>query len=358
MTIKKLPQIKLNEPERKWMELLWNKISNKEKYSYRTIRASLISDLPKNFHPRQISRLLVDAKGERITLLGIYTIDSRNNLIEKANRVVEEIRNTLIKNPTFQRFISSEIGQSLKIPEEEVGLILNLLSEFGWLIRGASISDQYFGYSSIEIADDDDVFDNYLNFNSVEDLIWQHFEKEKEVKGKSKTLEERGKGQSQDNSNSGGVFIKPIFSSKVSKTDEKLCFVLMPFREEWSDRVYKLLLRETIESLGLQCLRADNLTGQIIMEDIWIKINQAAFIIADVTNWNPNVMYELGIVHTIGKPAILITQDLKKIPFDFKHLRHFEYKDNAESFINFKNQLKEVLVDLYKTTYQNILLNT
>ena len=82
----------------------------------------------------------------------------------------------------------------------------------------------------------------------------------------------------------------------------------MPFTKDWSDRVYRNYIRKNIEKLGLQCLRADNLTGQIIIEDIWTKINQAAFIIADVTDRNPNVMYELGIAHTYVKPCTIVVE--------------------------------------------------
>ena len=63
--------------------------------------------------------------------------------------------------------------------------------------------------------------------------------------------------------------IRPIFSSRVSTIDARLCFVLMPFNEPWSDRLYFKLIRPTVEELGMQCIRADNLTGQIIVEDIW-----------------------------------------------------------------------------------------
>ena len=123
------------------------------------------------------------------------------------------------------------------------------------------------------------------------------------------------------------------------------------FPEPWSDRLYYKLIRPTIESLGLQCIRADNLTGQIIIEDIWTKINQCGIIVAEVTGRNPNVMYELGIVHTIGKPTILITQQIQDIPFDFAHLRHYPYEDNIDGFRELSDTLREVAIQVFKNTY-------
>jgi nucleoside 2-deoxyribosyltransferase len=129
----------------------------------------------------------------------------------------------------------------------------------------------------------------------------------------------------------------------------------MPFTEPWSDRVYSKLIRKNVEELGIQCLRADNLRGQIIIEDIWAKINQSAFIIADVTNKNANVMYELGIVHTVGKPTILITQDISQNPFDVSHLRHYSYKDNIDSFETFGNELQSIIKDMYINHYNETI---
>lgn len=61
------------------------------------------------------------------------------------------------------------------------------------------------------------------------------------------------------------------------------------------------------------------------MHDIWSAIFLADWIIADCTGRNPNVFYEIGIAHTVGKRVILITQDEKDVPFDVRHIRYFNY---------------------------------
>jgi hypothetical protein len=143
--------------------------------------------------------------------------------------------------------------------------------------------------------------DRFLEYDSIEDAIsyfWTHFQP-RELGVVYGTVVDPWAVSSSPHTASCDTVCKPIFRSRITQIDNKLCFVLMPFGEKWSDPVYKQI-REVIDNLGLQCLRADNLTGQIIVEDIWAKINQCAFIIADVTTRNPNVMYELGIVHTVG----------------------------------------------------------
>lgn len=92
-------------------------------------------------------------------------------------------------------------------------------------------------------------------------------------------------------------------------------------------------------------------TKPIIMEDIWVKINQSAFVIADVTGKNPNIMYELGIVQSIGKPAILITQEMDKIPFDTIDFRHYEYEDIPGGYEELGNIFRKKIEKIYKENY-------
>jgi hypothetical protein len=40
---------------------------------------------------------------------------------------------------------------------------------------------------------------------------------------------------------------------------------------------------------------------------------------------NPNVFYELGLAHAIGKPAILVAKTEEDIPFDLRHVRVIVY---------------------------------
>ncbi len=50
----------------------------------------------------------------------------------------------------------------------------------------------------------------------------------------------------------------------------------------------------------------------------------------DCTGRNPNVFYEIGIAHTLGREVILITQSDNDIPFDLRHLRYVRYLNNAQ----------------------------
>ncbi len=64
------------------------------------------------------------------------------------------------------------------------------------------------------------------------------------------------------------------------------------------------------------------------MSDIWKSIREARFILAELTGRNPNVFYEIGLAHAIGKPIILLTRNQEDVPFDLKALRYRYYDVN------------------------------
>ena len=53
-------------------------------------------------------------------------------------------------------------------------------------------------------------------------------------------------------------------------------------------------------------------------------------VVCDCSDRNPNVFYEIGIAHTLGKEVVLITQSKDDIPFDLRHIRYVQYLNNAE----------------------------
>ena len=139
------------------------------------------------------------------------------------------------------------------------------------------------------------------------------------------------------------MIVDPIFVGRDYKIEPKLCFVLMPFSEKWSDRIWRHI-EEIVLSNGFICKRADNLYGNNILTDIWSAINCAEIIVADITSRNPNVFYEIGIAHTVGKKVILLSQSKSDIPFDFLHYRHIIYEDNTDGIQYLIEELPNYLI--------------
>lgn len=131
--------------------------------------------------------------------------------------------------------------------------------------------------------------------------------------------------------NTAMIPIKPIFGHNTYPVQEKLVFTLMPFTNDLT-AIYSSIIKPVVEAKGLVSRRADDISSNnAIMQDIWRTICEARFIIADITGRNPNVMYEIGIAHTIGKEVILIHQrgDDAALPFDIAHVRIIIYDNTA-----------------------------
>ncbi len=102
-------------------------------------------------------------------------------------------------------------------------------------------------------------------------------------------------------------------------------FVLMPFSEDFED-VYKAGIKPAVQEAGAYCERLDEqIFHESMLERIYNQISKADLIVADMTGRNPNVFYEVGYAHALGKRVILLTQNGDDIPFDLKHYPHIVY---------------------------------
>ncbi|MBL7714448.1 MAG: hypothetical protein JNL01_03205 [Bdellovibrionales bacterium] len=108
-----------------------------------------------------------------------------------------------------------------------------------------------------------------------------------------------------------------------------LVSVMMPF-EHSLGAVYTAI-GQAATNAGLRCRRADDIwENPAIIQDVVSLIDRSRIVICDCTNRNPNVFYEAGIAHTLGREVILIAQNDLDIPFDLRHLRYVRYLNNTE----------------------------
>lgn len=140
----------------------------------------------------------------------------------------------------------------------------------------------------------------------------------------------------------GTLAVRPVFGTP---SGIKACdvFVVMPFKPEMNE-VYRQRIAMVVEAMGLTCLRADDIfSAGMVMNDTWSHIVHSRVVVADCTGRNPNVFYEIGIAHTIGKPVVLITQDADDVPFDVRHLRFVHYNSGSEAAEAFGRDLSNAI---------------
>mgnify|MGYP003214912618 FL=1 len=120
----------------------------------------------------------------------------------------------------------------------------------------------------------------------------------------------------------------------------------MPFHKSF-DRLYDTI-KKTCSSVDFQCTRSDDefKTGNILKYTLEL-ILKSQIIIAVMDGRNPNVFYEIGIAHSIGKTVILLANysKMEDIPFNLKSNRFIFYKNYNELNSELSNALKSVTND-------------
>jgi formylglycine-generating enzyme required for sulfatase activity len=122
-----------------------------------------------------------------------------------------------------------------------------------------------------------------------------------------------------------------------------LCFVLMPFKEV-PYAVYRDAIRPVCEAAGYECKRADDHKGPYNIHRIIIELLfKSDVIIADLSKWNPNVFYEMGVAHAIGNKTIMIIQEGQELPFDIKNYNCIFYENTPARLEKLKQDILECL---------------
>jgi hypothetical protein len=117
--------------------------------------------------------------------------------------------------------------------------------------------------------------------------------------------------------------------SEHENIEATLASAMMPFDAAFNT-VYNSI-RQAADNVGLRCRRADDIwENAAIIQDVVGLIDRSRVVVCDCTGRNPNVFYETGIAHMLGREVILITQSEHDIPFDLRHLRYVKYLNNAE----------------------------
>lgn len=111
----------------------------------------------------------------------------------------------------------------------------------------------------------------------------------------------------------------------------KDCFIICPLGEEnseiriKSDKFLKYVFTPVLTKNNFNVIRADQIpkVGFITTQIINLII-ECPLVVADLTDSNPNVFYELAIRHAFRKPYIQVISKGQKIPFDLSGIRTIE----------------------------------
>lgn len=146
---------------------------------------------------------------------------------------------------------------------------------------------------------------------------------------------------------------------------KKICFVIMGYGKKTDptlgktfdlDKTYQNIIKPAVENAGFECVRGDEvLESGLIDKSMYGLLIYSDLVIADITTFNPNAIYELGIRHA-AKPysTIIMREKDGNIPFDINHNKTFTYSHMGEDIgvteaQRCQTQLTKLIIEIAKS---------
>jgi hypothetical protein len=114
--------------------------------------------------------------------------------------------------------------------------------------------------------------------------------------------------------------------------------------ERWTE-IYETIFRPAVEAAGYTCDRAMPVTGSLI-RSILERLRHASIVIADITDRNSNVFYELGVRHCLSKRTVVLTQGDEHVPSDLRGYWWLTYGTGPAQVVQFQKDILRVFADI------------
>jgi hypothetical protein len=143
-------------------------------------------------------------------------------------------------------------------------------------------------------------------------------------------------------------FSPQVFEIPYKPQNDKLVTVMLPFKQQKAFDAVK----QACGNLSLDCAKADDIwENATFIQDIFELIFTSRVVVADFTGKNPNVFYEVGIAHTLGKTVVPITQSISDVPSDLGHHRALLYYPNEQGYKDLTIEIEKRLKLLFPNPF-------
>lgn len=132
------------------------------------------------------------------------------------------------------------------------------------------------------------------------------------------------------------------------------CFVMMPISDQGDypkghfQKVYEQIFQPAIEEAGYEAYRVDeNAISDRIIDKIFNAIQDCPIALCDLSNRNPNVLYELGLRQAYDKPVVLVQDEKTEKIFDVSGISTVFYKSDRvfENVIDARKKISKAILD-------------
>lgn len=131
----------------------------------------------------------------------------------------------------------------------------------------------------------------------------------------------------------------------------KKCFIVSPIGDEHThvrkraDQLFNHILEPACRACGFEADRIDlRNTADCITDSILTDLSESELVIADLTDHNPNVFFEVGYRKATGRPMIYLREKGSELPFDVMTTRALEYDlNNLDAVKEIKERLMKFI---------------
>jgi hypothetical protein len=136
-----------------------------------------------------------------------------------------------------------------------------------------------------------------------------------------------------------------------NKPGEKSVYVVMPVSatascttEEWDD-IFTGVFTPAFDRCGYRCHKTLPGVGSL-MKSIVVHLQSSWLVLADLTDRNANVFYEVGVRHALSKRTILVAQREEDIPSDLRGYWWLVYGTKPGPVARFQQDIARMVKDI------------
>ncbi|MCL2500787.1 MAG: nucleoside 2-deoxyribosyltransferase [Defluviitaleaceae bacterium] len=155
-----------------------------------------------------------------------------------------------------------------------------------------------------------------------------------------------------------------IYTLRKNEDDKNLktCFVISPIGDEKSvirknaDQLFKHIILPVCKKCNFRADRVDQINDAgSITQNIFDNLENADLVIADITNHNPNVFYEMGYRERTKKPIIHLRKSGEGLPFDIAAIRTLDYDlTDLDSVDSIKDRLEKIIMSFSYISHDDL----
>ncbi len=157
----------LSNDERLWLNELYKQ--NWDIVDPRSLKVNLYNKLSPGFDSTKIYIKLVSFN--RLTLLGLWYIDSDNYLIRQTGLIIETVRDIIKKDNKLDSIDSKTVSSLINISENDVKIIFTFLFNLGFCTGGSGSPT----FNTITFGNESTSYDKFLNFINIEETLEDYF---------------------------------------------------------------------------------------------------------------------------------------------------------------------------------------